>query len=274
MNGAGEGRPGAPVRAAAVVVVRREGDVGIVELARPDKFNCLSFAVHAAIAQAFDGFEAPGSGVRAVLIRAQGRHFCTGADLEEVRALREQPAELARFISLGHAVLRRFEASPLPVVAACQGLCLAGGLELMLACDVVFAARDARFGDQHAQFGLVPGWGGSQRLPRLVGVRRALDLFFSARWVDAETALQWGLVNHVADADRLDAEALAYCHAVCGRSRGGLATMKRLARQGLEGSLDTGLTVEERQAPDALRVADVGEGLSAFVERRPPRFER
>ena len=274
MNGAGEGRPGAPVRAAAVVVVRREGDVGIVELARPDKFNCLSFAVHAAIAQAFDGFEAPGSGVRAVLIRAQGRHFCTGADLEEVRALREQPAELARFISLGHAVLRRFEASTLPVVAACQGLCLAGGLELMLACDVVFAARDARFGDQHAQFGLVPGWGGSQRLPRLVGVRRALDLFFSARWVDAETALQWGLVNHVADADRLDAEALAYCHAVCGRSRGGLATMKRLARQGLEGSLDAGLTVEERQAPDALRVADVGEGLSAFVERRPPRFER
>jgi enoyl-CoA hydratase len=271
---AGEGRPGAPLRGPTVVVVRRQGDVGIVELARPDKFNCLSFAVHEAIAQAFDGFEAPGSGVRAVLIRAQGKHFCTGADLEEVRALREQPAELARFISLGHAVLRRFEASPLPVVAACQGLCLAGGLELMLACDVVFAARDARFGDQHAQFGLVPGWGGSQRLPRLVGVRRALDLFFSARWIDAETALQWGLLNHVVDADRLDAEALAYCHAACGRSRGGLATMKRLAREGLEGSLDAGLTTEERQAPDALRVADVGEGLSAFVEHRPPHFER
>ena len=274
MSVAGEGRPGASVRAPTVVVVRREGDVGIVELARPDKFNCLSFAVHDAIAHAFDGFEAPGSGVRAVLIRAQGKHFCTGADLEEVRVLREQPAELARFISLGHAVLRRFEASPLPVVAACQGLCLAGGLELMLACDVVIASRDARFGDQHAQFGLVPGWGGSQRLPRLVGARRALDLFFSARWIDAETALQWGLVNHVVDADRLDPEALAYCHAVCGRSRGGLATMKRLARQGLEGSLDAGLTAEERQAPDALRVADVGEGLSAFVEHRPPRFER
>lgn len=274
MSGVGTVRADASASAPRVVVVRREGDVGIVELARPDKFNCLSFAVHEAIAYAFDGFEAPGSGVRAVLISAQGKHFCTGADLEEVRALREQPAELARFISLGHAVLRRLEASPLPVVAACQGLCLAGGLELMLACDVVLAARDARFGDQHAQFGLVPGWGGSQRLPRLVGVRRALDLFFSARWIDAGTALQWGLVNHVVDGDRLDAEALAYCHAVCGRSRGGLATMKRLARQGLEGSLDAGLTVEERQAPDALRVADVDEGLAAFVERRPPRFER
>ena len=274
VNGAGTVGADASASAPRVVVVRRDGDVGIVELARPDKFNCLSFAVHEASARAFDGFEAPGCGVRAVLIRAQGKHFCTGADHEEVRGLREQPAELARFISLGHAVLRRLEASPLPVIAACQGLCLAGGLELMLACDVVFAARDARFGDQHAQFGLVPGWGGSQRLPRLVGLRRALDLFFSARWIDADTALHWGLINYVVDADRLDAEALAYGHALCGRSRGGLAMMKRLAREGLEGSLDAGLTVEERQAPDALRVADVDEGLSAFVERRPPRFER
>ena len=155
-------------------------------------------------------------------------------------------------MTLGHAVLRRFEASTLPVVAACQGLCLAGGLELMLACDVVFAARDARFGDQHAQFGLVPGWGGSQRLPRLVGLRRALDLFYSARWIDAETALQWGLVNHVVAPEALAAEALAYCKAIGARSRGGLATMKRLARVGLEGTLDAGLSIEESQAPGAI----------------------
>ena len=210
--------PAAGAPADAVVVATRDGDVGILELARPEKFNCLSFAVHEGIAGAFGEFERSGSGVRSVLIRARGAHFCTGADLEEVRGLRQRPEELARFISLGHAVLRRFEASPLPVVAACRGLCLAGGLELMLACDVVFAARDARFGDQHAQFGLVPGWGGSQRLPRLVGARRALDLFFSARWLDAETALQWGLVNHVVDADRLDAEALAYCHGASARA--------------------------------------------------------
>ena len=258
---------------APVVVTSRDGAVGIIELARPAKFNCLSVAVHEGLAAALAEFEQPGSGVRCLLVRAQGRHFCTGADLEEVRSLRERPAELAQLLSLGHAVLRRFEASDLPVVAACQGLCLAGGLELMLACDVVFAARDARFGDQHAQFALVPGWGGSQRLPRIVGLRRALDLFYSARWLDAATAEQWGLVNHVVDADKLDAEALAYCHAIGTRSKGGLATMKHLARQGLEGSLDAGLAVEERQAPQALLSADVGEGLAAFVERRQPKFE-
>ena len=257
----------------AVVVASREGTVGVIELARPEKFNCLSVAVHEGIAAALAGFEQPGSGIRSLLLRAQGKHFCTGADLEEVRGLRERPDELAQFLSLGHAVLRRFEASDLPVVAACQGLCLAGGLELMLACDVVFAARDAHFGDQHAQFGLVPGWGGSQRLPRIAGLRRALDLFYSARWLDADTAQQWGLVNHVVDADRLGAEALAYCDAIGTRSKGGLATMKRLARAGLEGSLDAGLSIEERQAPQALLSADVGEGLAAFVEHRQPKFE-
>ena len=256
-----------------VVIALRDESVGIIELARPEKFNCLSFAVHEGLGHALTEFERAGSGVRSILLRAQGKQFCTGADLEEVRAMRSHPEQLAGFMTLGHAVLRRFEASTLPVVAACQGLCLAGGLELMLACDVVFAARDALFGDQHAKFGLVPGWGGSQRLPRLVGLRRALDLFYSARWIDAETALQWGLVNHVVAPEALAAEALAYCKAIGARSRGGLATMKRLARVGLEGTLDAGLSIEESQAPGAILSDDVGEGLEAFIARRKPNFE-
>jgi enoyl-CoA hydratase len=259
--------------AAPPVLVSADGAVGIVELARPDKFNCLSLAVHQAIDAALDRFEAPGSGVRVVLLRAQGKHFCTGADLDEVTALREDREALARFISTGHAVLRRLEASRLPVVAACQGLSLAGGLELMLACDVVFAARDSRFGDQHAQFGLIPGWGGSQRLPRLVGVRRALDLFYSARWLDAQTALDWGLVNHVCEPDALAGAALDYCRAIAGRSRTGIGTMKRLARDGLETGLEAGLALEERLAPDALLERDVSEGLDAFRARRAPKFD-
>jgi enoyl-CoA hydratase len=268
-NGAAAG--GAPADAAPVLAIR-DGTVGIVELARPDKFNCLSLAVHRGIAAALDGFEVPGSGVRSVLLRSQGRHFSTGADLDEVLALRERPDELEGFIGCGHAVLRRLEASRLPVVAACQGLALAGGLELMLACDVVFAARDARFGDQHAQFGLIPGWGGSQRLPRVVGLRRSLDLFLSARWLDADTALQWGLVNRVCDPEQLWAEALEYCRTLGTRSGAGLATMKRLARDGLERPLDEALALEAQLAPAALRTDDVTEGLAAFRERRTPNF--
>lgn len=260
--------------AASPVAVSVDAGVGVVELARPEKFNCLSSAVHEAIGAALERFEQPASGVRVVLLRSQGKHFCTGADLDEVKGLRARPDALAAFISRGHAVLARLERSQLPVVAACQGLSLAGGLELMLACDVVFAASDARFGDQHAQYGLVPGWGGSQRLPRVVGLRRAMDLFFSARWIDAETALRWGLVNHVVEPARLDEESLAYAHTLAGRSRSGIAMMKRLARDGLEGSLADGLALEERGAPAALLDPDVDEGLAAFEERRAPAFRR
>ena len=258
---------------ASPLVVSREGAVGIIELARPEKFNCLSMSVHAAIEAAIDGFEQPGSGVRAILIRAQGKHFCTGADLDEVKLLRADPAKLKQFISYGHSVLKRLERSDLPVVTACQGLTLAGGSELMLACDIIFAARDARFGDQHAQFGLIPGWGGSQRIPRIVGLRRGLDLFFSARWIDADTAEKWGLVNYVVEPDQLGEAALAYCTKLATRSRIGMATMKRLARQGMEGSSEVGLKLEEDLASAALLDDDVSEGLAAFEARRTPVFK-
>jgi enoyl-CoA hydratase len=258
---------------ASPVVVSRAGAVAIIELARPEKFNCLAIAVHAAIEAAIDAFEKPGSGVRAILIRAQGKHFCTGADLDEFKSLRGDPAKLKHFLGYGHSVLQRLEASDLPVVAACQGLALAGGSELMLACDVVFAAKDARFGDQHAQYGLLPGWGGSQRFPRIVGLRRGLDMLFSARWIDADTALQWGLVNYVVEPDKLGEAALEYCAKLATRSRIGIAAMKRLARQGLEGTLEAGLKLEQEAASATLSRGDVSEGLAAFEQRRTPEFE-
>jgi enoyl-CoA hydratase len=259
--------------ATSPLVVGREGAVGIIELARPEKFNCLSLAVHAALEAAMNQFEQPGSGVRAVLLRAQGKHFCTGADLEEVKGLRSDPAKIDHFIRYGHRVLQRLEGSDLPVVAACQGLALAGGSELMMACDVIFAATDFRIGDQHAQYGLVPGWGGSQRLPRIVGLRRGLDLFFSARWIDAPTALQWGLVNYVVEPDKLAEASLAYCTQLATRSRGGLAVMKRLARQGMDRPLADGLQLEQDLMATELLNDDVSEGLAAFAARRPPVFK-
>ena len=259
---------------AAPIVVSRAGPVGIVELARPEKYNTLSIAVTEGLQAALDEFERPGSGIRAVLVRAQGKNFCTGADLDEVLALRGDAEQVRRFIAPAHRTLRRFEASALPVVAACQGLALAGGLELMMACDVAFAAQDARFGDQHAQYGLLPGFGGSQRLPRLVGMRRALDLCFSARWIDAETALQWGLVNYVVAPEALAVAALDYCRTLATRSGPGLATMKRLVRAGLEGSLDAGLALEEASVIDGLLHDDASEGLGSFRARRTPQFGR
>lgn len=246
--------------------------VGCMTLNRPDKFNCISTGLMDGVDTALTAFEAD-SAVRVVLLTGAGKTFCTGADLDEVMAAREDRATLAAFISRIHAMLRRFEASPLPVVVAINGLALAGGIEIMMACDVAFASRErAQIGDQHAQYGLIPGGGGTQRLPRLVGLRRALDLMFTNRWLDADEAEKWGLVNYVVDDDALAAEALAYCRNLAQKSRPGLAAMKQWSRQGLEGTLDAGLAMEEAQVIDGLLGADAGEGLAAFQARRTPKF--
>lgn len=255
----------------ARIAASRDERVGVIELARPAVFNCLSVQGYDEILAALQDFEGDPN-IRVVLVRAQGKHFCTGAELGEVKRMRQEESALRHFIAHGHAVLRALEESPLPIVAAVHGLCLAGGLELAMACDVVVAGTTARFGDQHAQFGLVPGWGGTQRLPRLVGLRRALDLMFSARWIEALEAERWGLVNQVVADEALQQTAMAYCRAIAERSGPGLALMKRLARNGLAGSLEAGLALEAAAVVPALLTSDVEEGLAAFEGRRKPVF--
>lgn len=255
----------------APVLVSRDGATGIVELARPAKNNCLSRECLCLIGEALAMFEADRS-IRAVLIRAQGKNFCAGADLDQVGSFEARGQESALNSRIGHDVLKALEASRLPVVAAVQGLALAGGVELVLACDVVLAGESARLGDQHAHFGLVPGWGGSQRLPRVIGLRRSLDLFFSARWIDAATALNWGLVNQVVSDERLQQAALDYCIRLAARNPDGLALMKRLARQGLESALADGLEAELAEIPAFVESANVQEGVRAFLQKREPRF--
>lgn len=250
----------------------RRGPIGLIELARPGKFNAISRLAMADIREAMDAFEADDSGVRVVLLHAQGRNFCTGADLDESRSLCVDAPALHAFLIFVHETLRRLEDSPIPVVGACQGFALAGGLELLLACDVVIAARDARLGDQHVEYGLVPAWGGSQRLPRQVGLHRSLDLMYSGRRLDAETAMQWGLVSHVVETGQLLDFALDYCAKLAQRSRPGTSAMKVLARRGLESGLQDGLQMEIERVVEVMAGPDVAEGLAAFDQRRAPAF--
>lgn len=258
--------------AASHVTVHHHGAVGVIELSRPDKFNAMSRAAFEAMRAAIDAFEQPDAGLRVILIRAQGRHFCTGGDLEEARAMLQDSALLDDFLRFANATLQRLEDSPLPVVVACQGLALAGGLEIALCGDVIFAAADARFGDQHAQYGLVPAWGATQRLPRLVGMNRSLDLMYSGRWIDAATAQQWGLASYVVAPEVLQAEALRYCEQLAARSRPAVAAMKRLARLAPQVGLAAGLRQERQTVAEIMRGPDPAEGIAAFEARRAPRF--
>ena len=245
--------------------------VGIMTLNRPQKFNCISSGLMDGMANATEAFD-NNPDVRVILLSANGKTFCTGADLDEVMEARKNRAALSAFISRIHEVFRRLEISPLPVVVSVNGLALAGGIEMMMSADVAFAAKSAQIGDQHAQYGLIPGGGGTQRLPRLVGLRRALDLMYTNKWLSAEEAEKWGLVNYVVADDALADAALDYCRNLAQKSRAGLTAMKHLSRQGLEISPSDGLTLEEGEVINGLLGADVAEGLEAFQARRKPNF--
>lgn len=257
-----------------VVNTEIDGHVGLIIINRPDKFNCLSMAVHQGLQHSLKAHES-NSEVRVILLCSEGKHFCTGADLAEVHskiAAKDEEA-LRFFIELGHKTCTGFEQSSLPVIGAIQGFCLAGGLEISLGCDILFAADDAVFGDQHANYGLIPGWGGSQRLPRVIGFRRALDLMLSGRRLKAEEAQTWGMVSYLAPADKLRNQALDYCHTLASKSADGLAMMKSLAYKGVDLPLEQALEMEVNEAVKGLQSDDVTEGLAAFGERRDPAFK-
>lgn len=256
----------------APVLVSKEGAVGIATLNRPTKFNCISRELAQGLLDAVRTLEADKS-VRVMLLKANGKHFCTGADLDQVKAARTTRDGLKDWLGGGHEALYAMEASRLPVIGVVHGLALAGGLELAMSCDVVFAGRSAKLGDQHAQYGLIPGWGGTQRLPRLVGLRRALDLMYSGRWLSSEEAMDWGLVNAVHEDGELQDKAMAYASQLAKRNPEGIAAMKSLSRQGLDGTLRAGIAAELDSVADGLRSANVEEGLAAFAERREPAFK-
>lgn len=208
--------------------------------------------------------------LRSVVLTGSGRAFCAGADLLSVRGLGEAAAR--DFADAAHALLQRIEAFPLPVIAAVNGLALAGGLELVLACDLVVAAREARFGDAHAKLGLLPGWGATARLPRRIGVARAKQMMFTAQQLPAETLAAWGLVHEVVPADTLEAATLAWCARLADKSPLGLRRMKRLLDDSLEQPLAAALHAERAMLEAHAHSSDRREGLEAFAQKRTPRF--
>jgi enoyl-CoA hydratase/carnithine racemase len=169
-------------------------------------------------------------------------------------------------------VFDRVEALPVPVIAGVHGLALAGGLELLLVADLVVMDETARLGDQHANFGLIAGGGGSQRLPRLIGARRAKELMLLGGWVDAPQALGWGLVNRVAPAGQVGAAVEALARELAGKSVAAGRVAKRLVDGGLDLTLQEGLALERRLAGEHMRGPDAAEGLRAFAEKRAPVF--
>jgi enoyl-CoA hydratase/carnithine racemase len=249
------------------VRLERDGAVAHVILDRPGQLNAISPELLGDLDGACATIEGDPS-VRAVALTAAGRAFCAGADLAVVQELAPDPERWRGFMDLWHRVFDRIERLPVPVVAGVHGVALAGGLELTMVCDLVVVDAEARLGDQHTNFALLAGGGGSQRLPRLIGARRAKELMLLGGWLDAQQALAWGLVNRVAPAGTVVEATLALARELAGKSAAASRAAKRLIDRGLDVDLRTGLELEKRVVAEHMLGEDARAGLRAFADRK------
>jgi enoyl-CoA hydratase/carnithine racemase len=240
--------------------------VGHITLDRPDVLNALNHTIVLELEKAVRQLD---SSARVILLEGAGNHFCAGADLQYLAGTQKIPELIAQI----NAAFFAIERALIPVVVAVQGYALAGGFELMQACDIVFVSDTASIGDQHANFGLIPGGGGSQRLPRLVGRQRALALLLSGDRLSGREAAAWGLAYRSVPAARLHDEALKFSRKVALKSREGLMVMKSLVNRSPEQSLDDSIKIEVDAFHEWIKNEDAQEGLRAFKEKRSPRFK-
>src|SRR6478735_6519568 len=253
------------------VTTEHDGAVALVTIDNPP-MNALSAALVAEL-EAEVGRLDTDPETRAVVLRGAGeRAFVAGADIKEFPALREAGGDEGGAARGLHAIGRRMDAAHTPFVAAINGYCLGGGLELAMCCDVRICADNAQLGQPEIKLGLIPGGGGTQRLPRLVGAGRANLLNLSGDFIDAETAYAWGLVEKVVPAHELIAAATAVAASFAAVSPHAVAVIRELARTTRDLSLEEGLRREADAFRRCLLSEDGQEGVAAFVEKRQPQF--
>lgn len=245
-----------------------DGPIARVTLDRPEAMNAITVALarelEAALLTAADT-----EGVRVVVIRGAGGSFCAGGDFDEVQRLRAAGPEALRTLFEQFAAACAIVGEmPQPVIAAVEGVATAGGFELMQACDIALVRDDARICDNHVRFGMVPGGGGSQRLPRLVGRQRALGHLLSGDRLTGADAVSWGLAYRAYAADEFDAGVEQFVTDLAARRPDAVAGIKRLVREGLAGTLDDGLALEIDTVVAHIAGEAGGAGVSSFAGRR------
>ena len=251
------------------VHLTRQDEFAVVTLDRQEALNALSSAVLRELAQAFD--QVAVSDARALIVTGAGpKAFCAGADIKELtgRSLTEQRRDAA----FGQAVLARLDTLPMCSVAAINGYAFGGGLELALACTFRIAASTAKMGLPEIKLGLIPGYGGTQRLPRAVGEARALEMILSGCTVEAEEALRIGLVHRIAAGDPVQA-AIGFAREFSGFGLPALRLARDAVKRALAVPLLEGLAIEADLNTLAFQTQDAIEGMSAFMQKRKPRFK-
>jgi len=252
-----------------VIHVEIRQRVGLIRINRPEVQNALNDEVMTALEQALDAFEADPD-IACVVLTGSDNVFAAGADIGAMRAMKFIDVYEGNFVTRNWERLKTFRK---PVIAAVTGVALGGGCELAMMCDIVFAAENARFGQPEIKLGMIPGAGGTQRLPRMVGKTKAMDLCLTGRLMDAQEAERSGLVARIFPPDRVLDEALATAATLAEYSLPVLMMAKESVNRAMESPLNEGLLFERRMLYATFALEDQKEGMSAFVEKRKPEFK-
>jgi enoyl-CoA hydratase len=251
------------------VELSRVEEFALIRLNRPQALNALSFALLEDLGRAFE--EVAAGDARALLITGAGeKAFCAGADIGELanRTLMQDKRGAER----GQATLSKLERLPMPSVAVINGYAFGGGLELALACTFRLATPNAKLGLPEIKLGLIPGYGGTQRLPRAVGEARALEMILTGKPVDAQTALAWGLVSRVVEGEAV-AQGMAFAREFSGHSLPVLGFAREAVTRALSTTVIEGMKIEADLSTLAFQTEDAAEGMAAFMAKRKPAFK-
>lgn len=247
-----------------------ENKIAIVTISRPEALNALNTQVIAELEQTVDMIE-KNSDLSAMILTGEGRSFVAGADIGE-----QYPLDLGqgrKWGQRGSAVMRRIEKLAIPTIAAVNGFALGGGCEIAMACDIILASEKAKFGQPEVGLGITPGFSGTQRLPRRVGVAMAKELIFSGKMISAVEAERIGLANHVYPADELMDKAMEMAEAFAKNAQIAVRYSKACIDRGMETGIDEGIAMENELFAMCFATSDQKEGMKAFLEKRPASFE-
>ena len=250
------------------IIVETRDKVGLVTLNRPKAMNALNDRLIDELGAALDGFEA-NENIGCIVITGSEKAFAAGADIGAMSSWNFMDVYKANYISRNWDRVARCRK---PMIAAVAGFALGGGCELAMMCDMIFAADTAKFGQPEIKLGVLPGAGGTQRLPRAIGKAKAMDMCLTSRFMDAAEAERSGLVARVIAADKLLEEALAAAAVIAGFSLPVVMMIKESVNRAYESALQEGLLFERRTFHSAFALDDQKEGMAAFVEKRKPAF--
>lgn len=252
------------------LIYEKVNEVGVITMNRPEVLNALNIATLKELDLLLDQIMADTS-VKAIVITGSGKKaFVAGADIMEMKDM--SALEARNFAGMGQDVFTKLENLPVPVIAAINGFALGGGCELAMACDIRLASKDAKFGQPEVRLGVIPGFDGTQRLPRLVGKGKAKELLFTGEQISADEAFRIGLVNAVCDKEELMSLALDMAQKITSQAPVAVRLCKSAVNEGMDTDLDTATALEREMFALCFSTLDQTEGMQAFVEKRKAAF--